>query len=497
MSLQVRVRTLPGDLLTPVAAYWRLRSPQAPAALLESVVQGGPLGRYSIAAFDALIEAALYSDHWRVREPHRTHPVPLGPQPDPFAWPRRALETLRPPSEALPPTEHAPFPGGWLGYWAYDVVRFWEPLPHRPPDDRGLPWAWLMLPRVLLVWDHSLLTLVAFGWADEPAAALDARLDQVLARLHAPMPPLPEARPPTSPPVYRSSFRRADFLAAVERAQAYIAAGDIFQVVLSQRLRRATEAHPYQVYRALRQLNPSPYMFLLEHPRAGWAFVGASPEMLVRLRDRVAETRPIAGTRPRGATPDEDRALEAELRADPKERAEHVMLVDLGRNDLGRVSTFGTVRVPEFMVVERYSHVMHLVSRVTGQLRADQDMWDLLRAAFPAGTVSGAPKVRAMQIIDELEPVARGPYAGAVGYFGFDGNMDTCITIRTLIFHRGYVDLQAGAGIVADSQPAREWDETLHKARALGVAVARAEHGFAAINPDIPVVEDAPSPAKT
>jgi len=276
-----------------------------------------------------------------------------------------------------------------------------------------------------------------------------------------------------------SNMTQDQFETAVERAKEYIAAGDIFQVVPSQRLRRQTQATPFSIYRALRRLNPSPYMFFLAlGGDPAIHLIGSSPEVLVRLQDRTAEVRPIAGTRPRGKTEEEDRALEAELLADPKERAEHVMLVDLGRNDLGRVCEFGTIQVPDLLTVERYSHVIHLVSRVTGQLRDGVDAFDLFRATFPAGTVSGAPKVRAMEIIEELENVRRGHYAGAVGYFGFNGSLDTCITIRTILMRGDVAYLQAGGGIVADSHPTREWEETLHKAWALSVAIEMAEQGI-------------------
>jgi anthranilate synthase component 1 len=338
----------------------------------------------------------------------------------------------------------------------------------------------------LVVFDHVRHRLLVIANAlvapeSSPDAAYDdaiARLDAVETGLQAPLPPVPT--PPGHSNKELVSNRTQDqFESAVCKAKEYIAAGDIFQVVPSQRLSRQTRADPFSIYRALRRLNPSPYMFFLalggEPPLH---LIGSSPEVLVRLQDRTAEVRPIAGTRPRGKTGDQDRALEADLLADPKERAEHVMLVDLGRNDLGRVCEFGTVQVPDLLTVERYSHVIHLVSRVTGQLRDGVDAFDLLRATFPAGTVSGAPKVRAMEIIDELETVRRGHYAGAVGYFGFNGNMDTCITIRTILMRGDVAYLQAGGGIVADSDPTREWEETLHKARALSVALEMAEQGI-------------------
>jgi anthranilate synthase component 1 len=301
------------------------------------------------------------------------------------------------------------------------------------------------------------------------------RIDELARRLNKTLPATPY---PLNPPSHvqepvRSNVGRERYIQMVERCREYIIAGDVIQVVPSQRLSRSTTAHPFSVYRALRTVNPSPYMYYLQ--MGGSYIVGASPEMLVRVEDGAVETHPIAGTRPRGRDPEEDAALEQELRNDEKERAEHVMLVDLGRNDIGRVSEPGTVRVGDFMVVERYSHVMHLVSRVTGRLRAGLSAYDALRACFPAGTVSGAPKIRAMEIISELEPDRRGPYAGAVGYFDFSGNMDTCITIRTIVMKDGTAHIQAGGGVVFDSVPEREYQESLNKARALLAAIDEAE----------------------
>ncbi len=297
-----------------------------------------------------------------------------------------------------------------------------------------------------------------------------------MARLSRPLPSqvLSESTLVEPPEDMASAFGQAAYEESVRRAKEYIAAGDIFQVVLSRRVRRRTHAQPYDIYRALRRVNPSPYMFYLELPD-GLRLIGSSPEVLVRVEDGVVESRPLAGTRPRGATGAEDRALEADLLADPKECAEHVMLVDLARNDLGRVCDYGTVHTPLMMSVERYSHVMHIVSDVQGRLSDGKDAFDVLAACFPAGTVSGAPKVRAMEIIDELEPEARGPYAGAVGYFGYSGNMDTCITIRTIVMRGDEVILQAGAGIVADSDPTREFHETNNKLHALSRALTLAE----------------------
>jgi anthranilate synthase component 1 len=377
------------------------------------------------------------------------------------------------------------FYGGAVGFMSYDLVRFFERLPDVNRDELGLPDLHMLVTDTLVVFDHVRHRLLIIANAhvppgSDPDVAFDdavERLDAIAARLQASLPPLPSP-PGRSTGTLTSNMNQSEFEAIVRRAKEYITAGDIFQVVPSQRLRRPTAAAPFSIYRALRRLNPSPYMFFLAlggDPPIH--LVGSSPEVLVRLEDRTAEVRPIAGTRPRGKTPAEDRELEADLLADPKERAEHVMLVDLGRNDLGRVCEFGTVQVPDLLTVERYSHVIHLVSRVTGQLRDGLSPYDLLRATFPAGTVSGAPKVRAMEIIEELEPVRRCHYAGAVGYVGFNGNMDTCITIRTILMKGDIAYMQAGGGIVADSDPTREWEETLHKARALSVAIEMAEKG--------------------
>ena len=349
----------------------------------------------------------------------------------------------------------------------------------------NLPDLHLLVTDTLVVFDHVRHRLLVVANVQvSPDSDLDALYDEAIARLDAIesklQTPLPPLHPPPGEPEGRltSNMTQDQFEAAVRKAKEYIVAGDIFQVVPSQRLRRRTQASPLSIYRALRRLNPSPYMFFLElggDPPIH--LIGSSPEVLVRLEGCAAEVRPIAGTRPRGSSGEEDRQLEADLLADAKERAEHVMLVDLGRNDLGRVCEFGTIQVPDLLTVERYSHVIHLVSRVTGQLREGVGAYDLLRATFPAGTVSGAPKVRAMEIIEELETVRRGHYAGGVGYFGFNGNMDTCITIRTILMKGDVAYLQAGGGIVADSDPTREWEETLHKARALSVAIEMAEQG--------------------
>ncbi|HIC88001.1 MAG TPA: anthranilate synthase component I, partial [Anaerolineae bacterium] len=377
------------------------------------------------------------------------------------------------------------FTGGAVGYWGYDLVRFIERLPSTAQDDLKLPDAIFLLADNLVIFDHVRHRLIVLANAQLEANVSTAyaeavdRIDSIVARIQQPlvMEPVPEAGDDET---WESNFSQEAFEAAVMKTKEYIAAGDIFQVVLSQRLQRHTRADPFTIYRALRMLNPSPYMYYLKLPLADepMYMIGSSPEMHVRLESRRAQLHPIAGTRPRGATLEEDAALAEELLADPKERAEHVMLVDLGRNDLGRVCEYGSVRVPTLMAIERFSHVMHIVSDVYGQLRPEYNAFDLLRATFPAGTVTGAPKVRAMEIIEELEGARRGPYAGCVGYVGYDGNMDTCITIRTIVMHGGTCYLQAGAGIVADSDPTREYEETLNKAKALAIAVEQAEQGL-------------------
>lgn len=376
-----------------------------------------------------------------------------------------------------------PFCGGAVGYLSYDLVRFFERLPEKSEDPLGLPDCQFIFTDTLLIFDHVKHKILAVANARVEGDA-DAAYDQAVAKIDALVErlrqPLPQEAPPSpkeaSPAPLQSNLSQAEFEAAVRHAKEYIAAGDAIQVVLSQRLSRRTRAEGFDIYRALRSLNPSPYMYYLSYGDV--RLVGSSPEVLVTQNAGQITLRPIAGTRPRGRSEEEDRRLEAELLADEKERAEHIMLVDLGRNDLGRVAQAGSVRVDELMSVEKYSHVMHIVSNIVADLRPDRDQYDVLRACFPAGTVTGAPKIRAMEIIEELEPHRRGPYAGAIGYFSYSGNMDTCITIRTLVLQDGIVHLQAGAGIVADSVPEREYQECLNKARALLRAIEAAEMGL-------------------
>jgi anthranilate synthase component 1 len=407
---------------------------------------------------------------------------------DPFAFMAEHLKRYQGPAlEGLPP-----FVGGAVGYFGYDCVRHVEHLPDAPPDDLGLPDMAFLMTDVIVVFDHlrHTITLLTNIFSDEELdldmayTAATGRLVEVKARLRGPIPPRKWSldRAPQNgagdarvaadvgvAPVVSSGFERGRFLAAVERIREYIYAGDAFQIVLSQRFERPVEVSGFSIYRGLRAVNPSPYMYYMSF--RDFEVIGSSPEPLVTVTGRRAETRPIAGTRPRGATPAEDAALAEEMLGDEKERAEHLMLVDLGRNDLGRVCRAGTVKTLEFMEVERYSHVMHMVSSVVGELEDGVGATDALRAVFPAGTVSGAPKVRAMEIIDELEPTRRGPYAGAIGYLSYSGDLDSCIYIRTILARNGRAYVQAGAGIVADSDPEREFTETENKARAMFRAI--------------------------
>jgi len=466
---------LPADLLTPVSAYLRLVRGRgaANAFLLESVEGGERLARYSFLGRDP-IEVIRSGPRGVIHESRgriEYHASGL------FDLLRQRLAGFRP--VRLPGMP--PFSGGAIGYMAYDAVRMAEEIPATHPDDVGVGDAVFMLFDGLVAFDHvrQSVWVIRNVFIDGPGslrAQYDAAVRAVQATRALLERPLPRERkaPHTRPPRVRSNFTRAGFLAAVRRAKSYIRAGDVFQVVLSQRFAAPTSADPLAIYRALRVLNPSPYMYLLRV--GGLSVVGSSPEMLVKVQGREASYRPIAGTRPRGRDDADDRRLERELRDDPKERAEHIMLVDLGRNDLGRVSEYGSVRVENLMSVERYSHVMHLVSTLRSRLRHGVDCFDALMSCFPAGTLSGAPKVRAMEIIEELEPTRRGIYGGSVLYLDYSGNMDSCIAIRTLVAKGGMAYVQAGGGIVADSVPAREYEETVNKARALLSALEQA-HG--------------------
>ena len=465
------------DVDTAVTAYSKIAEPPF-GFLLESVVGGEQWARYTFLGT-------------RPRAAWKLHRGQVSLWSPDAGWTEVAcddpLADLDTRLRARIPADVPGLPrfwGGAVGYFGYDVVRQIERLPHPPEDDLGLPDGVFMFTDVVLAIDNLKGRAMAIaavpvepGWTDdelrqayEGAAERTEALVSSLTGGASP-PPLEITAEPDEDPPFESPTTRQRFMSDVERVRAYIAAGDAFQVVLSQRLGFELESTPFDVYRGLRSLNPSPYLYFLE--LEGLSLVGSSPEVLVRVEDGRVIVRPIAGTRPRGATAEEEEALAADLLADEKELAEHRMLVDLGRNDVGRVAEYGSVRVPDLFVMERYSHVMHMVSQVEGTLRPGLGAMDVLRASFPAGTVSGAPKVRAMEIIDELEPVRRGPYAGAVGYLNYGGRtMDTAITIRTMVAWRGMAYVQAGAGIVADSDPEKEYEETLNKARALLRAAA-------------------------
>jgi anthranilate synthase component 1 len=464
-----REREFLADTLTPLAVYQRLAATSPCRFLLESVTGGEQVSRFSFLGAAPREIYRLYEDRLE-REGNGSLEVLPGA-------PLEALRQVLSRHRAAPGP--IPFTGGFVGYFGYDLVRMVERLPARPADPFDLPVALLAHYDSVVVFDHAHQRVLAF--ANEIQGEVDSRqADRALSDLADLLTASSGSGGVAVPTERREEVVDAvpgldgpSFCKAVEKAKKYIAAGDIFQVVLARRWRLPSKVAPLSLYRALRLVNPSPYMVLFETPEV--SLVGASPEMLVRKSGQRLETRPIAGTRPRGVHPDEDRALAEELLADPKERAEHIMLVDLGRNDLGKVAAPGTVEVGRFMEVERYSHVMHLVSDVVGRLASDRDGLDALLACFPAGTVSGAPKIRAMEIIDELECEARGPYAGAVGYFSYTGDLDTCITIRTLVSRNGETSVSAGAGIVADSVSEREERETQSKAAALLAAVALSE----------------------
>jgi anthranilate synthase component 1 len=477
-------RELPADLETPVSVYLKLRArPSGPSFLLESVEKGEIVGRYSFIGVNAPMSAVSFGERTIIGA---SGGVILEERTgDPLDIVREVLCGRK----AVPLRGLPGFTGGAVGYFAYDMVRFMERLPATAERKLDIPDMALLFADNLVVFDHvrhRLIVIANMRVEDDLRAAYAdaiARIDQMVSALRQPL--VPPATPAfQNNAKWQSNFTQEEFEEKVRKAKEYIAAGDIFQVVISQRLSRQTEADPFTIYRALRMVNPSPYMFFLDF--AGIAgidgepvrLIGSSPEMHVRLENGTAYLHPIAGTRWRGQTPEEDDALANDLINDPKERAEHVMLVDLGRNDLGRVCEYGTVTVPTMMAIERYSHVMHIVSDVRGKPKPGQDGFSLLRATFPAGTVSGAPKVRAMEIIEELEGLRRAAYAGAVGYIGYDGTMDTCITLRTITMHGNTCYLQAGGGVVADSDPTYEYNESLHKARALAVAVEQAERGF-------------------
>ncbi|RYG39240.1 anthranilate synthase component I [bacterium] len=465
-------REILADVETPVSAWWKLAQGETYGFLLESVTGGENVGRYSILGVGPRAVLRAKNGTATREEGGTIRPVDIPEGGDPLDLLREVSEkeTVRIPG--LPA-----FCGGAVGMLAYDMVRYFERLPDSTVDDLQVPDLAMMLVDTFVVFDHAKnvarIVHLAEG-SEEGYRKAETEIERVAARLAAPLPPLPTGS--YEPKEVTANRTPEDFMAAVSRVKEYITQGDGVQMVPSQRFQREVEAHPLTIYRALRSINPSPYMFLFRF--GDFDIVGASPEILVSLHGDRARVRPIAGTRWRGQTEEEDVRLGVELLADEKEIAEHVMLVDLGRNDLGRVCDYGSVEVNDIMVIERYSHVMHIVSDVTGRLRATEDALGLLRATFPAGTVSGAPKVRAMQVIDECEPTRRGLYAGAVGFLSAQGDLDMCIALRTILLKDGKAFVQAGGGVVYDSDPAYEYRESRNKAQAALSALARAEAGL-------------------
>ncbi len=471
-------REILADLETPVSAFLKIEDGEN-SFLLESVEGSELVGRYSILGTNPLFvvsckdQKVTFQYHGKVQEGSAST--------DPLELIKKLLAVYKPVlDEDLPP-----FIGGAVGYLAYDAVRYFEKLPYtKAKDDRELPDCLFMVADTVLIFDHFKHMVLAVANAyitdkEGPREAYDKaceKIDFLVEQLKKPL-KIAKAKPAKSKAISLSpDFEKQGFIEAVEKIKEHIRAGDIIQAVLSQRLQGKMMVDPFTVYRVLRTINPSPYMFYLQF--GDLQLVGSSPEMLVRVKGTHVETRPIAGTRPRGRDSEEDANLMNELITDSKERAEHLMLVDLSRNDLGRVCDYGTVEVRDLMRVEKFSHVMHLVTEVHGTLKQGHDVYDCLRSCFPAGTVSGAPKIRAMEIIEELEPFYRGPYAGAVGYFGFQGNMDTCIALRTLVIHKEVAYVQAGAGIVADSHPELEYEESMNKSKALVKAISLASEGL-------------------
>ena len=467
-------REIVADLDTPLTAFIKVARDKKHAFLLESLQGGEKWGRYSFIGFDPLATFTSSGEKVEVRREGSVDSF-VG---DPIEALKKLLQSFDPCKIGL-----SRFFGGAVGYMGYDMVRFMEKLPDNNPL-QDMPDSSFMVPKIVLVCDNirqtiSVVNCVLTGDADpsELYRQAEQEIDVIVGLLHQPMPAdIVAGSAQVGQHHFSSNMSQDSFKEMVEKAKDYIVSGDIIQVVLSQKFHAKSALNPFTLYRALRHINPSPYLFYLKLDDI--IQIGSSPEILVRLEDDDVEVRPIAGTRKRGKTEKEDLALEQELLADPKECAEHLMLVDLGRNDLGRVAQYGTVETRDLLIIERYSHVMHIVSGVHAKLKEGLDQFDVLKACFPAGTVSGAPKIRAMEIIDELEPQRRGPYAGAVGYFGFSGNMDICITIRTFIMQDDNLWIQAGAGIVADSDPQMEYEETLNKARGLRRAVEMAEKGM-------------------
>ncbi len=469
-------KEISADLNTPLSAFLKIDDKKN-SFLFESMEGGEKIGRYSFLGSSPAV--VIESKGGVVKIMEKSKPVRTSTA-NPLDYINKMMKAFK----SIKVKGLPRFCGGLVGYIGYDLIRFIEEIPDTCKDDLGLPDLRLMLADTLLVFDRVNHTIKVVSNAHIKSSSSSAvnrahktaidKIDSLIAKLNKPLKEnLSPIEKRAKPIRFKSNMRKADFSKSVLKGKRYIKAGDIIQVVLSQRLETDYNKNPINIYRALRQVNPSPYMFYISFK--DFKLVGSSPEIMVRGEDGIAEVRPIAGTRPRGKDAKEDKLLEKELLSDPKERAEHLMLVDLGRNDLGRVCVPGSVRLSEFMVIERYSHVMHIVSDCVGRLLPDSNGLALLKASFPAGTVSGAPKIRAMEIIDELEISKRGPYAGCVGYLSFSGNLDTCITIRTILLKDNKAYIQAGAGIVADSVPAKEYQETINKAKGMlkAVSIAR------------------------
>ena len=469
-GLKVVQREMPADLETPVSAFLKLRNHGA-RILLESVESGITLGRYSFIGMKPDSRITIDSENLIIQNGDSPTKICHPSGGTPFTSLRQMLRLLK--SET--PSGQPHLLGGLVGYISYDFIHFFEKVPRSTDNSLGLPLAAFYLIDTLLVFDHVQRRLKLMCLTADQAAA-NRRLDAILDYLHAPLSLPDQGSSSLSGNNLVSNYTEQEFVDTVISVKDHITAGDIYQMVLSQRLQGTTDSDPFMIYRALRMLNPSPYMYYLDFD--DMRLIGSSPEAMVKLQDGLATVRPIAGTRPRGKDEEDDQRLAEELIKDEKERAEHVMLVDLGRNDLGRCCRIGSVKVTELMQIEKYSHVMHMTSNVVGQLRPELDQFDLFRATFPAGTVTGAPKIRSMQLIAEYEHAQRGPYAGAVGYFSSSGDMDWCITIRTILMQGRKYYLQAGAGIVADSVPEREYQETRDKLAALKKAIEMAEGGI-------------------
>ena len=459
------------DTETPVSVYLKLKD-DSYSYLLESAEGGKNWGRYSFIGLIPYLSAISRNNHMEIYEGRKKKIL------KDVKNPLNILRNLCTKYKQVSVKDLPPFQGGLVGFFNYDLVRKWEYLPNISSSDRMHPEAVFIACRHLIIFDHftHMIKVVAFAHLNNDTDLKTAynracwKVDAISAKLKSPL-SVASRNGSLKLSDLKPNFSKADFEDAVRKVKDYIVAGDAIQIVLSQKFSATVSGEDFALYRSLRSVNPSPYMFYLNF--GDMKLIGASPEILVRLTDGKIELRPIAGTRPRGASPEEDLAFEKDLLADPKERAEHIMLVDLGRNDAGKVAVSGSVTVPRLMEIERYSHVMHIVSRVEGVLKKDRDCFDLFKSAFPAGTVSGAPKIRAMEIISELEPSARESYAGAVGYFGFNGNIDFCITIRTIVICEDRLTIQVGAGIVADSSPENEYEETLKKAGAMFKAIEK------------------------